>query len=108
MTRKRTIKLCIELWEWLIETGKRKVYWPGWEKYGKAYNNCWFCEYGMQQEKRYKSIKCCCEYCPLYSQFGSDGCFAISCGYDKWSKAKTPRTKKRYAKLFLKQIRMVK
>lgn len=101
LSRKKAIKLCIELWEWLAKTGKEKSDWPGWEKYDHACSYCWFCEYDRQQEKRYIK-QSNCSYCPLVKRLG------IKCDesfYDKWENAKTPRTRKKYAKLFLGQIR---
>jgi len=109
LTRKKAIELCIELWTWLAKTGKSKYDWPGWETYGYFIeNDCWFCEYGSRQEKRYLSNKTCCEYCPLFATFGENGCYNPECAYKKWDFAQTPRTRKKYAKLFLEQIKKCK
>jgi len=93
LSRKKAIELCIELWEWLAKTGKRKENWPEWKKYGDILNDCWFCVYVIQHKKG-------CNYCPLHC---FEGCFGTY--YGKWDIAKTPRTRKKYAKLFLKQIK---
>lgn len=109
LSRKKAIALCIELWKWLAKTGKEKEDWPEWGKYGYIGNDCWFCEYGYQQEERYQnSCKSCCYYCPLWKMFKPDGCYDHNCYYRRWCNAKTPRTHKKYAKLFLAQIKEIK
>ena len=93
LTRKKAIVLCIELWEWLALTGKEKEEWSEWEKYGDIQDLCFFCEYVQGKNG--------CMSCPSYKKFGycSDGV------YTKWANAKTPRTRKKYAKLFLGQLK---
>lgn len=97
LTRKKTIELCIELWEWCAKTGKHKTDWPEWEKYEDADNSCWFCEYTNKWDRG-------CKHCPLVKKLGF-GCGAEECFYGKWEDARTPRTRKKYAKLFLEQIK---
>ena len=100
LTRKKTIKLCIELWEWLAKTGQqRKEDWPGWEKYGEAKYDCWFCEYSTSKGQSLSCVKC-----PLGG--GSFQCNELY--YNDWKAAETPRTRKKYAKLFLEQIKTLK
>lgn len=106
LTRKKAIALCIELWEWLAETGKRKDDWPGWKKYGYVYLLCFFCEYGQQRRQKNKSQKSLCIVCPLYQLKPPKGCY--SSAYKKWADAITPRSRKKYAKLFLAQIKEIK
>lgn len=107
LTRKKAIELCVELWEWLAITGGKKKDWPEWKKYDGAMNNCWFCEYQEQQVKRYKPRNECkngfCRYCPLTKI--KINCLDADCFYIQWDSAKMPRTRKKYAKLFLEQIR---
>ena len=110
LSRKKAIELCIELWEWLAKTGaESKSDWPGWQKYGYVTCNCWFCEYQEQQYEKYKpdnkeNKEGFCRYCPL-TKIKVD-CMPSNNGslYLKWKSAKTPRTRKKYAKLFLGQI----
>jgi len=111
LSRKKAIELCIELWTWLAETGLRKDDWPDWPKYQDteaivAY--CWFCYYQEQQIERYApddelNKDNVCRYCPLASI--RTGCGKDDSPYLKWLTAKTPKTRKKYAKLFLGQIR---
>ena len=110
LSRKKAIKLCIELWTWLAKTGKKKVEWPEWEKY-KAYNkpidshttyDCWFCEYGYQRN----TMSDRCKSCPYNRKYGH--CFNPESYYDLWEEAKTPLIRKKYAKLFLEQIKKCK
>lgn len=103
LTRKKAIELCIELWEWCAETGELKGSWPGWEKYGEVRSDCWFCEYSKQQCLKYKidDFKNYCRYC-LFEK-GNFGC--LSTPYFNWEAAKTKKTRKKYAALFLAQIK---
>ena len=122
LTRKKAIELCIELWTWLAKTGKKKKEdWPKWENY-RNYNrprgsstaeSCWLCEYGYQRRKSTKKGETC-DYCPYKRKY------RIVCNadiddtddkqlfyYSRWEDAKTPRTRKKYAKLFLEQIKSI-
>ena len=102
LTRKKAIELCIELWTWCMETGKRKKEWPKWDEYGKAMSDCWFCEYDDQMLNRYKrKTREGCGYCPLVTS-GLRRCGDTF--FENWEDAKTPRTRRKYAKLFLEQI----
>ena len=103
LSRKKAIELCIELWTWLAETGKKKGDWPEWEKYGHINFNCWFCEYDLQRRGKNKDYQMLCRSCPLGGGFNK--CLATY--YDNWGDAKTPRARKKYAKLFLKQIKQL-
>ena len=100
LSRKKAIELCIELWEWLAKTGKFKGEWPEWKKYGEVDGYCWFCEYVEQRGGG-------CMFCPLMKKLGF-GCGQIDCFYSKWEDAETPQTRKKYAKLFLEQIKKCK
>ena len=108
LTRKKAIELCIEAWTWLTKTGKKKRDWPEWEKYEKygtfsefsdeweVESDCWFCEYDSQHQRG------CCS-CPLDGDFNQ----CLDMYYGQWDSAKTPRTRKKYAGLFLKQIKSI-
>jgi len=110
LSRKKAIELCIELWTWLAKTGKKKGDWPKWKKYenyalpkGSAVlHDCWFCEYGYQMTSRSYARKC--EYCPLIRKLNMN-CGDGKCFYEKWEDVRTPKTRKKYAKLFLEQIK---
>ena len=99
LTRKKAIDLCIELWTWLAETGKTKEDWPEWEKYDPVMSDCWFCEY-VNQRKNYSDR---CKSCPYNRKYGH--CYNPESYYDCWEDAETPRTRRKYAKLFLEQIK---
>ena len=79
--------------------------WPEWEKYGNIQDECWFCEYASQRQGANKTDGSICVYCPYYKTIGKK-CFYSY--FDDWDDAKTPRTRKKYAGLFLKQIRSLK
>jgi len=108
LSRKKAFKLCLELWEWIAETNGDKQDWPGWEKYGGALCDCWFCEYGERQEARFGADFC--HYCPLHAKYGSLGCRSDSCTYNLWVNAGTRgdmKGRKKYAKLFVKEIKEI-
>jgi hypothetical protein len=101
LTRAKSIELCIELWTWLAETGKKKEDWPEWERYGIICCDCWFCEYDVQRRKANKKDERMCHRCTF--GVGSNlTCFPL--GYNNWVEAHTIPGCKKYAKLFLKQI----
>lgn len=118
LSRKKAIELCIELWTWLAETGaKHKSQWPEWSKYLKyniprnsgTYHECWLCEYAYQVKRRKpESINDKCEYCLYNKKYGL--CCAIGefHYFKEWDNAKQSRTRKKYAKLFLGQIKKCK
>ena len=113
LTRKKSIELTIELWEWLAKTGKRKEDWPKWDEY-EAYNYpegsdtcacCWLCEYDLQHGLFTDGD---CIHCPYYKKYGL--CFDEKKPtlYNKWENAETARTRKKYAALFLERVRTLK
>ena len=110
LTRKKAIELCIELWEWLAKTGKIKSEWPEWVKYENIECDCWFCEYQVRQEMRYPTANHygkngTCRYCPLTTI--NVACEQDGTLYRKWDASITPQNRKKYAKLFLEQIRSI-
>lgn len=107
LTRKKSIELCILLWTWLAETGKKKYDWPEWVNYGEIKNECWFCEYCKYRDNASKGPYLGCKRCPLVKSLGVN-CFDNDSFYDKWENAETPRARKKYAKLFLGQIKQCK
>ncbi|KKL78873.1 hypothetical protein LCGC14_2020530 [marine sediment metagenome] len=116
LSRKKAIELCIELWTWLAKTGKKKEDWPEWKKYGDIKNDCWFCEHLIEQQKqndeKYPTkILPCSKYCIYHEKYGGcqdsdeDGNKSI---FDEWDDTGTPEDRKKYAKLFLGQIKQCK
>ena len=104
LTRKKAIELCIEVWTWCTESGALKCDYPYSKKQLRYVvrndypeSHCWFCEYCLQHKDNG------CKGCPLG---GENKCEDMA--YEKWDKAKTPRTRKKYAKLFLAQIKELK
>ncbi len=105
LTRKQAIELSIELWEWLAETGNKKGDWPGWENYDvSCTKNCFLCEYDNRRTSPY-----CfddynlCRFCPYYAQFGD--CDTGASPYSLWHTDSDINSRKKYAKLFLAQLR---
>jgi len=107
LSRKKAIELCIELWTWLAKTGQEKWEWPGWEIYGRDIaNDCWFCEYTARQNNGFICGFGGDNVCLYYVKYGH--CNSKKTFYYQWDHAKTPRTRKKYAKLFLGQIKQCK
>jgi len=100
LTRKKAIALCIEMWTIHAETGCTKDELP--EKHQGINCDCWFCEYDDQKSPNLKCVKCIFPF-----EGGGLMCEDII-SYQKWEDAKTPRTRKKYAKLFLGQIKKCK
>ena len=98
LTRERAIKLSIELWEWLAESGGEKGEWPEASKYwgDGEQRYCPLCDYDNQ------FAGASCSHCPIVKVY-EDGCHSVAFGH--WTKAKTPEKRKKYAKLFLEQLR---
>ena len=105
MTKEQiAIDRTIELWTWLAETGKEwKRDWHGWQdnggQYGRNRYSCFLCEFigGMRD----------CPLCPYCQKFGR--CMDLRHlkphnPFEKWARARTPRTRKKYAKLVLAQV----
>ena len=106
--KKQIIKLCIELWTWLAKTGKMKSQWPEWEKYpfAKEYPYCWFCYFDNNTlAGRPRKGGGGCVFCPYYKKYGHCNSFKTEPPFYKWNNVTTPRTRKKYAKLFLEQIK---
>ena len=104
LPRGKIKELCIELWMWCMETGKRKEQWPRWGEFGYIHGHCWFCYYDTHTVAGDNRIGGgYCTYCPYREKFGH--CTKPGNFYDHWDKAETPRTRKKYAKLFLEQIK---
>ena len=97
LSRKKAIELCIEAWTIHAETGCIKSELPA--KHREIHNSCWFCEYSVQKNG------CICDGCPL------PGDNDIRCNdlyFGEWKAAYTPRTRKKYAGLFLGQIKSLR
>lgn len=88
LTKKQAYKLHYELWDWLYNNpNKHKWNWPKWEYNGGKVKttqlDCFLCEiYGFKYQNE-------CQGCPLDP-------FSY---WNDWQEAKTPKTKKKYAKL---------
>lgn len=101
LTKKKAIEIAIELWTWLAETGcEWKIEWTEWDKYGEMENDCPLCECSGSD----------CDGCSYHLQFGN---CEHQVGkeltiFDRWNYAKTPKTRKKYAKLFLEQLKELK
>lgn len=102
LTKKKAIAITIELWAWLAETGdENKEDWPSWKKYGEMDCDCPLCEYS----KQWSGNRLSCRYCPYKEQFY--GCLKPENPFKRWCDAKTARTRKKYATLFLEQLRQL-
>lgn len=96
LTKKRALKLTIELWQWLYDNPKsEKRYWLGWRKNKGRYTavgDCFACEYAFRSLK-----KVGCDKCPLL-QLWPDGCMENTSPYIQWTKTRDIELRKKYAK----------
>ena len=100
LTRQEAIDKSIELWEWLKETGKKKddYAWKGED----VASLCYLCEYAG-----YSPTDGNCSRCP-YHKLNQKRCWESGTNYYKWEIAETPRTRKKYAALFLEELKALK
>ena len=112
---KQIIELCIELWTWLAKTGKVKSEWPRWKeftgilsrKHLASHAFCWLCYIDNHKlNGKDREIHTPCTVCPYNKKYGH--CNSGGRPYVKWNNARTPHTRKKYAKPFLKQIETLK
>ncbi len=93
MTAKQAKDLSLEVWRYLRDHPEiqRKRYLPDkiYSKIGLMICECPLCEYYCQVS---------CSHCILDSECSSDG------SYEKWLKAKTKKTRAKYADKFVKKI----
>jgi hypothetical protein len=101
LTKKKAIKLFREHWRWLAETGSTiKSNWPGHDFLkDEIASMCFLCEYMDQVDGENGGCDGCLidwpgENCADKHSIGDDkGLFA------KWWKAKTEKTRQKYAKI---------
>ena len=102
LIKKKAVELSIELWEWLAETGEGKGYWVGWKRKGGSHEqvafDCFLCELFNDDSER-------CPGCPYYDKYGR--CTDGKRPFSKWTDARTVRTRKKYAGLFLEQLKEI-
>ena len=90
LTKHKALEICLELWEWLTETGGvRKEAWPKWKDYGNMKADCPACEYAMQIYGKWR-------LCPIWG----DCEHSIGCpchehtSYDRWLRSASRSTRK--------------
>ena len=108
LTKEKALELTFELWKWLGEHPNAKKYdWPGWEKYSTGVTYCFICDYVEQKTGEYPDeADVCFKYCiliDLWPNIGSTGSYSPCCiepsPFIRWDTAKTPKTRKKYAKI---------
>ena len=100
LTREQAIDLSIELWEWCAKTGKQKHRWFKWKEFGVIEGHCFLCEYQEQEAPNGTN----CTNCPFMEK--SDSCYDTY--FADWCKAKNVEERKKYAALFLEQLKELK
>jgi len=94
LTREEAVDISVELWTWLAETGEsHKSKWEGWNKYGEMELDCPLCEYSTRCESD----------CPYHLKFGS--CMTPDSPFERWTHSSGTKVCKKYAKLFLEQLK---
>ena len=100
LTKREAIERSIPLWIFLSETGKMKDEWDGWGKYGYVLNDCFLCSFGWNTDPCSK-----CGACPYANKFGV--CYKGNRPYHKWNLTESITTRKKYASLFLEQLKQL-
>ena len=103
LTKKKAMKICIQLWTWLAETGGYKENWPKWEEYGEMEAHCPLCEYN-ERNTGANDEDC---NCPL-AQPPFDGCCHSPSKFLAWCDASSEENRQKAAKAFLKQLKEIK
>ena len=100
-TKKKALQITADLWEWLEKhPSKAKRNWPGWKENGGNIedingNSCACCDYVT-------TISRDCSACPLIKlwQEVSSDCYGRGSGYYvRWCDARSPKTRKKYARI---------
>lgn len=111
LTKKQAVDYSIELWAYLAKTGKKKEDWPEWGRFGELNKDgdceevehlCFLCEYGAHKINRDK-----CDVCPYATEFDVC-CPDDDTPFSQWYDATTIRDHKKYAKLFLEQLKQIR
>ena len=104
LTKEQAIDKSIELWEFLAKTGDGKGNWSRWGEFKLMGSNfCFLCEYDVNLGSL-EVTNDGCPHCPYFQKFGSceNGVYA------GWQDAVTRINRKKYAKLFLEQLKELK
>ena len=99
LTAREAVEKSIELWEWLAETGGEKDCWPEWKEYGYVQSLCFLCEFDAEERNA-------CEACPYHKHYECY-CDDDDTPFFKWAEVKTNPHRKKYAKLFLEQLKTI-
>lgn len=102
LTKKAALRITIELWTWLAETGRLKREWPGWETYGYMWEYCPLCEFDSRHQV---SERPACVHCLIVTTGYAVHCTRMAYGH--WAKACSATTRKRYAAQFLAQLKEI-
>jgi hypothetical protein len=98
-SRRKTLFLCLELWEWLRDNPKKNKYdWPGWKKYKNVKAACFACEYRDYHKKAYCSSTCIIPW-------ESNGCCSEGGSYLKWLCTYNNKQRSKYASQVVELIK---
>lgn len=111
ITKQDTLKWCMRLWKWLMETGaKLKREWPGWIYNGgrihRMIHNCPCCSY-VEKDGWINCAKC--PLVPIWkhpvSNYQDAPCNKPGSPFYKWKNAKTTDERKKHAKVIFEGAR---
>lgn len=94
----------MRLWNWLAKhPSKRKGNWPGWRYVRVPLYYCFACSIGADRARKdgkKNIIVDRCEYCPVadWKSYIDAACEKFD-EFGKWRSSKSPKTKKKYAKI---------
>ena len=106
LTRKKAIELTAKQWDRLAKTGSKNkakaMKWEGIisEVEATDCNYCWLCLYNNRKQNK-SNDNCDCSECPYCEKHTLCMCSS----YVDWLNAPTKEDRKKYAKIFLEQIK---
>jgi len=103
MKLSKTDALCLSLAHWvnLADTGSDdKLSWAPAKKLGPAKNNCFLCEYTLQQ----RTYDLDCRDCPLIDYWRGGACDGPSSQWTLWRLAETPQERQEQAEEIVEML----
>jgi len=105
LTKKRTIELHKELWDWLSKHPNAEKYqWPKWKNFPYISHDCFLCAYAREQQLNTNSFASKCYFCIAKDGWGYDAlcnhCEDVYSIFTLWKRSDHfPKLKREFAKL---------
>lgn len=94
-----------DCWKWLAENGElNKYYWPEYSRLKGMKSSCAFCDYFIDYEEGIECKKCPLFHLGVCDNEGIRDRAVSKTAFHRWRRAKTARTRKKYAKMLYETI----